>query len=281
MRSDATYALLVQRIAGVMAALPRSEAADLAYNMTAAVNAAIRGQPFEGDSEQIRDLLPPATRTLPSLTCPWDAYQRAHAPGNATLRLEVEPLCTLPASIRLTPEVRQVSGGTGLWAGSLMSCIHNLMDTAHQELLIMVPYWSVGGVKSLLRHMMRPSMEGVGVTILTRGRDELMEDGQLPAVDHLVTDFKRRGARVSVFSPTLVEGKRSLVHAKVVIADRRRAYIGSANFSTSGIEQSLEVGVRLEGRAVHVWGQWIHTLKDLFDEWEHRAPASTGSRTLC
>ncbi|SEJ16658.1 hypothetical protein SAMN04244579_03356 [Azotobacter beijerinckii] len=113
-----------------MAALPRSEAANLVCNMTAAVNAAIRGQPLEGDSPQIRDLLPPATRTLASLTCPWEAYQRAHAPDAAALRLEVEPLCILPASIRLTQEVRQVSGGTGLWAGSLMSCIHNLMDTA-------------------------------------------------------------------------------------------------------------------------------------------------------
>jgi phosphatidylserine/phosphatidylglycerophosphate/cardiolipin synthase-like enzyme len=36
-----------------------------------------------------------------------------------------------------------------------------------------------------------------------------------------------------------------LIHAKCIVVDGKRGYLGSANFSTSGLERNLELGVAL------------------------------------
>jgi phosphatidylserine/phosphatidylglycerophosphate/cardiolipin synthase-like enzyme len=41
--------------------------------------------------------------------------------------------------------------------------------------------------------------------------------------------------------------RRQQLHAKVIIADRARAILGSANFSWGGLYANYEVGVRVEG----------------------------------
>ena len=43
------------------------------------------------------------------------------------------------------------------------------------------------------------------------------------------------------FIPFSIKGK--ILHAKVVIADRRRAYVGSSNFTWGGMSKNYEVGL--------------------------------------
>jgi len=43
---------------------------------------------------------------------------------------------------------------------------------------------------------------------------------------------------------------RETFHAKVVIADRRYAYVGSSNVTAASLDHSMEMGVTLEGKAV-------------------------------
>lgn len=44
-----------------------------------------------------------------------------------------------------------------------------------------------------------------------------------------------------------IGGKRTAMHAKALVADRNRALIGSANFTWSGLQGNLEVGLLVEG----------------------------------
>jgi phosphatidylserine/phosphatidylglycerophosphate/cardiolipin synthase-like enzyme len=43
---------------------------------------------------------------------------------------------------------------------------------------------------------------------------------------------------------------RETFHAKVVVADRRHAYVGSSNVTAASLDHSMEMGVTLEGKAV-------------------------------
>jgi phosphatidylserine/phosphatidylglycerophosphate/cardiolipin synthase-like enzyme len=45
----------------------------------------------------------------------------------------------------------------------------------------------------------------------------------------------------------LAENAATLMHAKAIVADRRVALVGSANFTAGGLRSNLEVGVRVTG----------------------------------
>lgn len=50
------------------------------------------------------------------------------------------------------------------------------------------------------------------------------------------------------------------LHAKVIVADRARALVGSANFTVSGLGRNLEFGLRVEGPAAERIAQTIDGL---------------------
>lgn len=57
------------------------------------------------------------------------------------------------------------------------------------------------------------------------------------------------------------EGRCGVMHAKVIVADRQRALVGSANFTWSGFSNNLELGLRIEGTAAESLCQVIETLE--------------------
>jgi len=60
------------------------------------------------------------------------------------------------------------------------------------------------------------------------------------------------GATVEIRLPKpFFNGKHiPLIHAKVLISDNKKAYVGSANISQNGFLNSFEVGVIVEGESV-------------------------------
>lgn len=61
--------------------------------------------------------------------------------------------------------------------------------------------------------------------------------------------------RVADFHPA-----RGDLHAKVIVADRMRAVIGSANFSFGGMANNYEIGVRFEGEEAWTVSKLIDSL---------------------
>ena len=59
-------------------------------------------------------------------------------------------------------------------------------------------------------------------------------------------DLIRARLRVLKLSRSALNG---LIHAKCIVVDGKRGYLGSANFSTSGLERNLELGVALSTEA--------------------------------
>ena len=54
------------------------------------------------------------------------------------------------------------------------------------------------------------------------------------------------------------------LHAKVIVADRKTAIIGSANFSWHGMTSNYEIGVHLEGDSAWKLGKIIDDMEEKF-----------------
>jgi phosphatidylserine/phosphatidylglycerophosphate/cardiolipin synthase-like enzyme len=63
-------------------------------------------------------------------------------------------------------------------------------------------------------------------------------------ITRLFMPFDTSGAKVRMFTPSVtVKGKPGYMHAKVIVADEVRAWVGSVNGSTSAVDRNREFGV--------------------------------------
>ena len=175
----------------------------------------------------------------------WDR-QRAHAVGVAlelvgdsfdTLGQPTSwaPVATLPREVARAlrlPPFRQTAG-----------VLLELIDGAVEEVMLAAPYVDVPGVATLHGALSDARMRGVDITVVTSpGRGALFA-----SLATLAAPTERGGLRVAeVRSDVSSLGS----HAKLVVADRRRAYVGSANFTAAGFGRNVEVGVQVEGAQV-------------------------------
>jgi phosphatidylserine/phosphatidylglycerophosphate/cardiolipin synthase-like enzyme len=89
----------------------------------------------------------------------------------------------------------------------------------------------------------------------------------------VVSDRTRTGARelagtwpAGAAPLTALEGvepemMKWIVHGKVLVADRRMALVGSANFTEGGLLRNVEIGVRLEGRVAEEICRFVKKLE--------------------
>lgn len=262
-----TYQYLLATVTAAMRELPAVEARLLAGKITDLVNRHLTGDDHAPRS-LAATLMPPSVRNATTLSVGWDAYEFLHgfrsASGYAGTATSV--VCTLPPSYRNTAKVRGMAESTGIWPGSLMLALYELIQNADGELIIMAPYWSSQGVDELIRHVTRHSMKGVRVMILTQPAANLTPDA-LQALDLLRWTLAGRSAEVTIHSPSEENGQVPLLHAKAVVRDGIEAYMGSANVSAAGVEHSFELGVRLHGIAVQGMKAWLDFLIGQFETW--------------
>lgn len=103
--------------------------------------------------------------------------------------------------------------------------------------------------------LMRAGLRGVAVAVIADrargGAWELKRDWPVGAAPLVATQDVEQA-----------EGKRMPMHAKVLIADNERALVGSANFTWSGMQRNLEVGLLVEGGTVRQLTSLWHTLME-------------------
>lgn len=109
-----------------------------------------------------------------------------------------------------------------------------------------------------------------------------------PEIERLVQERARSGVRVTLVGDRKQEGLRAWLqrwpatiprpvallgvepdenepfrmHGKAVVADRRRALVGSANFTTGGLQRNVELGLRVDGVAAREVVEFIDRLAD-------------------
>lgn len=120
--------------------------------------------------------------------------------------------------------------------------VQELVETARREIQL-VAYLLTPSASRLLDRLAGAAERGVRVEVIVN---------RLENQDWEVRQWLReacsrlKAIRVFDFS----NSDRRELHAKICIADRRRAVVGSANFSWGGLVSNYEIGVELEGQAV-------------------------------
>ena len=131
--------------------------------------------------------------------------------------------------------------------GDLDHLLRDLIISATSSVLLVAPYLSPSGVKSVKDGLAVAAKQGAFIRIVTENLDT---NGGLnrKAIAELVAgdagDRIESRLRVLTSSGPLPE----LVHAKLLVVDGQRGYLGSANLSQRALESNFEIGLSLHPR---------------------------------
>lgn len=128
-----------------------------------------------------------------------------------------------------------------LIAGSWRKPFYELVSSAQESLLLAAPYIKEEEARRVSAARSTTSAGRVSLTVLTDLRADSILSASLDigALQMFANQFKQAEV-ISV--PRL--------HAKVYVADRRRAIIGSANLTPSGLDHNMEYGVLIDDPSV-------------------------------
>lgn len=94
------------------------------------------------------------------------------------------------------------------------------------------------------------------MSILTQPRNSLSLE-ERHSLQQLVDEMENKGAKCTVLAPIFAGMGTPLLHAKAMAVDYRRAYLGSANITGSGMDFNVELGMEFEGDLARQLGEWL------------------------
>lgn len=253
--------------------MSRGDAANLAAELTNRVNlrmldpSAILDSKFSVSMErQIHAVLPDELMNAATLGLPWDAFCLVHGTGDAISKARASQprlVCSLPEP--LDAALRNMSAES-LRSGSLLDTMGSLICDAKQHIILINPYWSFTGTKALLRRLTRSSFANVETVILTQPKTSLsIEERQ--SLKQLVDEMENRGAKCTVLAPIFTGMATPLLHAKAMVVDHWRGYLGSANITGSGMDFNVEVGMEFEGDLARQLSNWLQFIAGQMQAW--------------
>lgn len=121
--------------------------------------------------------------------------------------------------------------------------MRTIAGSATDQLLLVAPYLSVIGAEHLQESIAMSAARGAAVKVVT---GDITNRGlNYRALQALGKGDAAATIKSRVRILTASELLPSFVHAKLIVADRRQGYLGSANLSGRAMDDNFEVGVRL------------------------------------
>jgi phosphatidylserine/phosphatidylglycerophosphate/cardiolipin synthase-like enzyme len=122
--------------------------------------------------------------------------------------------------------------------------LRTLASSAHQRLVLVAPYLSEGGMIGLRSAIAVSAQRGAWVLLITSDLDEC-EALNRHAVSSLLEGSDGVLIRNRLRVLKVAKGLSGTFHAKFMLVDKQRGYLGSANFSLNGLERNFELGTAL------------------------------------
>lgn len=270
--ADQTYSILFDLLSTMMASMDRGHAAGLAAELTNRVNLRILDPLIILESKfsksierQIHAVLPDQLMNYATLCLPWNAFRSVHGTRGAAGEGRARParlVCSLPEA--LDAALRNMSTGS-LRSGSLLDTMGSLICDAKHHIILINPYWSFIGIKALMRRLTRASFAEVEMFILTQPKNSLSLE-ERHSLQLLVGEMENRGAKCTVLAPIYSGTSTPLLHAKAMVVDDQRAYLGSANITGNGMNFSVELGMEFEGDLARQLGEWLQFIAQQMQE---------------
>lgn len=158
-----------------------------------------------------------------------------------------ELVASVPTDAPLPPGVRRTTGET----------IVGLINGAELRLCFAAPYVDPGGVATIMDAVVAATSRGVMVEIFDPPNWAPAGAALHGLQTHIRSSGDPRHLLIRRAAPDA-----PWAHLKVVVADDRVAYLGSANITEAGLMRNLELGVLITGDDVAA-------IKRLLDQWSH------------
>ena len=131
--------------------------------------------------------------------------------------------------------------------GDLDQFVRDVISSATSSLLILAPYLSSSGLQALKGAIGVAAKNGAWIRLVS-GDLDADDERNLKALRQLTagSDGRAIAARLRVLAAS--SELPVLIHAKSVIADKERGFLGSANMSWHGMERNFEMGVSVSRR---------------------------------
>jgi phosphatidylserine/phosphatidylglycerophosphate/cardiolipin synthase-like enzyme len=129
-----------------------------------------------------------------------------------------------------------------------------LIGQARHELLIATAYVDARGARALLPSLTAAAARGVAIEFAAVER--LAREG---AIDLIERELAASKATVDI---RRLDDLAGFPHVKVLVRDRERAYLGSANFTFSGMTSNFELGALVAGEDVKLVHEFVRDLID-------------------
>jgi phosphatidylserine/phosphatidylglycerophosphate/cardiolipin synthase-like enzyme len=126
--------------------------------------------------------------------------------------------------------------------GDLDAHLRDLMAGAQSRLVILMPYLSRRGVESVRSAIAASAQRGAAIKVVCDPTlDEFVADAMVALMEGAEGALIRGRSRVLRPRCETV----GFAHAKLVLADGARGYLGSANLSQRGLSVNFELGIAL------------------------------------
>lgn len=260
-------ASLIQGLAKYMKSLSMAQSRALAHEMTVAVSAHVaKVQSNCGASAAVQvPCFPKETWNELTVGVPWEAYSHAYGVyAGQPIAMGMQALCSAPQ--HLDAFLATQSAFSGLWGGSLLVALGKILEGVNYNLVIFSPYWRTDGVRALLSAAGRQNYQGIQVSIFTQPK-AWMKERDTEGLSYFVKILHEAGAQVRILAPKQHDGLTPILHAKLIIADCVKAYVGSANFTKSGLDHGLEAGVLVEGQIANAFSVWGNAIEATCEPW--------------
>jgi len=143
-------------------------------------------------------------------------------------------------------------------AADLMARLTRLVRNAEAELLVVTPFFTRFGVESFVDHLAQATSRGVSVTILTR---DATGDGNNAEYINTIRETIAETGNDRNLQVCEYASQQGRLHAKALIADKERAYVGSANLTNYSLKEAIEIGLIVEGVAVSELSAFFETVR--------------------
>ncbi len=142
----------------------------------------------------------------------------------------------------------------GYGTRSIQGTIEELFKNAKDEIIIAV-YSITGNLVDLYKILSDCASGGIKISFII---NRLIEKDT--KIIKILRKLSEKYNHVSIYNFT--DESNGDLHLKTIIVDRRKAIIGSANFSWKGMIQNHELGVLIEGKYAEKVGRLIENVID-------------------
>jgi cardiolipin synthase len=127
--------------------------------------------------------------------------------------------------------------------------VRQLCSSATKQLFLVAPYLGCAGLESLRPAIATAAQNGAWIRLLTSDLNQNNRANRR-ALNTLVDGNEGALIQNKLRILTATDKLPALVHAKIILVDHARGYLGSANLSQSALDQNFELGVALSENQV-------------------------------